>query len=236
MTLTDPRRTTNVSRGREPRRIRSSAAGGNGASRERRRVLEAQRGAIVLAESDGLDPKMRLRALAVGQGEPPGRFHYSKKLTARCYASGVSLLYSTLTADDETKVTQSIADGAMASVMCVLLRTPRKRLGVLHLDRCFWQSPFTEDDRSLDEGPQTTVTISRGFWIGKSEVSQADYMFVMGTNPTLEGDGTALYISNLLDGRDVKISRLARGIATGSVLEFANREMLADALKGRQSF
>ncbi|MBN9120443.1 MAG: HD domain-containing protein [Planctomycetes bacterium] len=112
-------------------------------------VLEAQRGAIVLAESDGSDPKMRLRALAVGQGEPPGRFHYSKKLTARCFASGVSLLYSTLTADDETKVTQSIADGAMASVMCVLLRTPRKRLGVLHLDRSFWQSPFTEDDLHL---------------------------------------------------------------------------------------
>jgi putative nucleotidyltransferase with HDIG domain len=112
-------------------------------------VLEAQRGAIVLAESDGPDPKMRLRALAVGQGEPPGRFHYSKKLTARCFASGVSLLYSTLTADDETKVTQSIADGAMASVMCVLLRTPRKRLGVLHLDRSFWQSAFTEDDLHL---------------------------------------------------------------------------------------
>jgi putative nucleotidyltransferase with HDIG domain len=112
-------------------------------------VLEAQRGAIVLAERDGPDPKMRLRALAVGQGEPPGRFHYSKKLTARCLASGVSLLYSTLTADDETKVTQSIADGAMASVMCVLLRTPRKRLGVLHLDRSFWQSPFTEDDLHL---------------------------------------------------------------------------------------
>lgn len=112
-------------------------------------VLEAQRGAIVLSESDGPEPKMRLRALAVGQGEPPGRFHYSKKLTQRCFASGVSLLYSTLTADDETKVTQSIADGAMASVMCVLLRTPRKRLGVLHLDRCFWQSPFTEDDLHL---------------------------------------------------------------------------------------
>lgn len=59
---------------------------------------------------------------------------------------------------------------------------------------------------------------------------------VMGTNPTLEGDGTALYISNLLEERPVKITRLARGIATGSVLEFANREMLADALKGRQTF
>lgn len=59
---------------------------------------------------------------------------------------------------------------------------------------------------------------------------------VMGTNPTLEGDGTALYISNRLADENVKITRLARGIATGSVLEFANREMLADALKGRQAF
>jgi GAF domain-containing protein len=89
---------------------------------------------------------LRLRALAVGPGEPKGRFHYSKKLANRCFSSGVSLLYSTITADDESKVTQSIADGAMASVMCVLLRTPRKRLGVLHLDRNFWQSAFTEDD------------------------------------------------------------------------------------------
>lgn len=59
---------------------------------------------------------------------------------------------------------------------------------------------------------------------------------VMATNPTLEGDGTALYIANLLQETPVKITRLARGIPTGSVLEFANREMLADALQGRQSF
>lgn len=59
---------------------------------------------------------------------------------------------------------------------------------------------------------------------------------VMATNPTLEGDGTALYIANLLAGQPVRISRLARGIASGSVLEFANKEMLADALRGRQTF
>jgi recombination protein RecR len=59
---------------------------------------------------------------------------------------------------------------------------------------------------------------------------------VMATNPTLEGDGTALFISNLLADDNVKITRLARGIASGSVLEFANKEMLADALRGRQSF
>lgn len=112
-------------------------------------VLEAQRGAIVLAEGEGPEPKLRLRSLAVGAGEAPGRFHYSKRLTQRCFAGEVSLLYSTLHGDDESKLTQSIADGAMASVMCVLLRTPRKRLGVLHLDRNFIQEPFTEDDLLL---------------------------------------------------------------------------------------
>lgn len=59
---------------------------------------------------------------------------------------------------------------------------------------------------------------------------------VMATNPTLEGDGTALFITNILQNDPVKITRLARGIASGSVLEFANREMLADALRGRQQF
>jgi recombination protein RecR len=59
---------------------------------------------------------------------------------------------------------------------------------------------------------------------------------IMGTNPTLEGDGTALYISNALAGIPIAITRLARGITTGSVLEFANKEILADALSGRQKF
>jgi len=59
---------------------------------------------------------------------------------------------------------------------------------------------------------------------------------VMATNPTVEGDGTALFISNLLADDPVKITRLARGIPSGSVLEFANSAMLADAMRGRQSF
>ena len=59
---------------------------------------------------------------------------------------------------------------------------------------------------------------------------------IMATNPTIDGDGTALHISNLLEDDPVQITRLARGIASGSVLEFANKEMLADALRGRQTF
>lgn len=59
---------------------------------------------------------------------------------------------------------------------------------------------------------------------------------IMATNPTTEGDGTALYLSNLLSEFDVSITRLARGITTGSVLEYTNKEILADALAGRQKF
>ena len=59
---------------------------------------------------------------------------------------------------------------------------------------------------------------------------------IMGTNPTLEGDGTALFIANQLEGLPMTITRLARGITTGSVLEFANKEILSDALSGRQKF
>jgi recombination protein RecR len=59
---------------------------------------------------------------------------------------------------------------------------------------------------------------------------------IMATNPTLEGDGTALYLSSLLEPMGVKITRLARGLPSGSVLEFANSQMLIDALEGRRAF
>jgi recombination protein RecR len=59
---------------------------------------------------------------------------------------------------------------------------------------------------------------------------------IMATNPNLEGDGTALLIANRLSGSSLRITRLARGLASGSTLEFANRDMLADALAGRQPF
>ncbi|MFM7151216.1 MAG: recombination mediator RecR [Gemmataceae bacterium] len=59
---------------------------------------------------------------------------------------------------------------------------------------------------------------------------------IMATNPTTEGDGTALYISTVLAPLGVRVTRLARGLPTGSVLEFANSRMLTDALEGRRAF
>ncbi|MDF1869995.1 MAG: recombination mediator RecR [Phycisphaerales bacterium] len=57
---------------------------------------------------------------------------------------------------------------------------------------------------------------------------------VLGLNPTLEGDGTALYLAQELSGFGVKVTRLARGVPTGSSLEFANKAVLGDAIEGRQ--
>lgn len=109
-------------------------------------VLDAQRGAIILAEGENLlEPRLRLRSLAVGSREPGGRFPFSKRLTQRAFAAGESMLFKNVR-DDEQQITQSISDGAMGSVLCVLLRTPRRKIGVLHLDRSVYQATFTEND------------------------------------------------------------------------------------------
>lgn len=57
---------------------------------------------------------------------------------------------------------------------------------------------------------------------------------VMATNPNMEGDGTSLYISSLLSPLGVRITRLARGLPTGSSIEYASGSILADAIQGRQ--
>lgn len=58
---------------------------------------------------------------------------------------------------------------------------------------------------------------------------------ILGLNPTLEGDGTALYLAGEAKRRGVPVSRLARGLPAGSQLEYANKAVLADAIQGRQS-
>jgi recombination protein RecR len=59
---------------------------------------------------------------------------------------------------------------------------------------------------------------------------------IMGTNPTVDGDGTALYIQNLVAEQfpTIQVTRLARGLPAGSNIEYANKNILADAISGRQ--
>lgn len=56
---------------------------------------------------------------------------------------------------------------------------------------------------------------------------------IMATNPTVEGDATALYIANLLKPLGVKVSRLAFGLPVGGILEYADEVTLFKALENR---
>ncbi len=56
---------------------------------------------------------------------------------------------------------------------------------------------------------------------------------IMATNPTVEGEATAMYISRLLKPLGIKITRLAYGIPVGGDLEYADDVTLARALEGR---
>lgn len=57
---------------------------------------------------------------------------------------------------------------------------------------------------------------------------------VIGVNPTLEGDATAMYIQRLISPLGVKVSNLARGLPVGSHLEYADEVTLSQAYQGRR--
>lgn len=58
---------------------------------------------------------------------------------------------------------------------------------------------------------------------------------ILATNPDLEGDGTALLVTELLEDLDVDVSRIARGVPTGSQLEYMNQSIIRDAMTDRRS-
>ncbi|MFG0259413.1 MAG: recombination mediator RecR [Phycisphaerales bacterium JB041] len=57
---------------------------------------------------------------------------------------------------------------------------------------------------------------------------------ILGLNPTLEGDGTGLYLTEAVRKRGIAVTRLARGLPTGSQLEYVSKAVLADAIEGRR--
>jgi recombination protein RecR len=58
---------------------------------------------------------------------------------------------------------------------------------------------------------------------------------ILATNPTLEGEATAMYIDERLDGRVGSVTRIARGIPVGGDLEYADEVTLIRALQGRRA-
>lgn len=59
---------------------------------------------------------------------------------------------------------------------------------------------------------------------------------ILATNPNLEGEQTAMYLSRLISPLGIKITRLARGLPFGTELEYADDVTLTRAVEGRQEF
>jgi len=59
---------------------------------------------------------------------------------------------------------------------------------------------------------------------------------ILATNPTLEGETTAMYLSKLISPLSIKVTRLARGLPFGTELEYADDVTLTRAIEGRQEF
>lgn len=81
-------------------------------------------------------------------------------------------------------------------------------------------------------GPESLTLAALEKRVREGNVSEV----IMGTTPNVEGDATALVVAQRLAGLPVRLTRLARGLTVGATLEQANREMLADAITGRQAF
>ncbi|HCW32411.1 MAG: recombination protein RecR, recombination protein RecR [Candidatus Peregrinibacteria bacterium GW2011_GWE2_39_6] len=59
---------------------------------------------------------------------------------------------------------------------------------------------------------------------------------ILATNPTMEGESTANYLSKLIHPLGIKVTRLARGLPSGGDIEYADDLTLTRALEGRQNF
>lgn len=59
---------------------------------------------------------------------------------------------------------------------------------------------------------------------------------IIATNPTLEGDSTALYIQRLFQDREIQVTRIASGLPVGGDLEYADKLSLARSLRARTNF
>lgn len=69
--------------------------------------------------------------------------------------------------------------------------------------------------------------------VKKADGDDAITEVILGTNPTLEGDGTALYLAETLANLGVRVTRLARGMPVGSSLQTVSKAVLSDAIQAR---
>ncbi len=86
---------------------------------------------------------------------------------------------------------------SQAAVVAVFMLVPLTGMVGIPPGTFVLGSPVTEKDRSIWEGPQVTVTLTRAFWMGKCEVTQGEYQAVMGNNPSFFKGDTNLPVESV---------------------------------------
>ena len=79
-------------------------------------------------------------------------------------------------------------------------------------------------------GPEHLRTGSLMARVERGEVEEV----ILATNPTVEGEATALYLANLLHATSVRVTRIATGVPAGSDIEYADEVTMARAMEGRR--
>jgi HD-GYP domain-containing protein (c-di-GMP phosphodiesterase class II) len=167
-------------------------------------ALDAQRGAIVLVEANSDEPSIQ----AVFSTKPPKTkdAYFSRTVVHRCLARGESLLCSNVKNDAELLESPSVANGAMSSIICALLRSPRRCLGVLHLSRAFSQEPFSADDLRLADA--IAVNLSEAVESGRRVQEKRDELFLQ----------TVIALAQAIEMRDEYTGGHTRRVADYSLL------------------
>ena len=88
---------------------------------------------------------------------------------------------------------------------------------------------ISPDDLRIDELIQRVKSL-----LSKTDESEVDLEVILATNPTMEGEATALHIKKRLEGLKIKLSRIGSGLPIGADLEYADQATLCRALEGRR--
>lgn len=88
---------------------------------------------------------------------------------------------------------------------------------------------ISPDDLRIDELIQRVKSL-----LSNMEESVVDLEVILATNPTMEGEATALHIKKRLEGLKIKLSRIGSGLPIGADLEYADQATLSRALEGRR--
>jgi putative nucleotidyltransferase with HDIG domain len=110
-------------------------------------MLKARRGALALV--DERTGEFTLGAFVGDPKEPAPQHLYSRTLSQRCLSRGESLLSHDVREDAVLKGKDTALGGKRRSVLCALVRSPKRRLGIMHLDRDEQDPPFNLIDLHL---------------------------------------------------------------------------------------